>query len=66
MLSWNDYDVKREQYADMRRAAGKNELVRELRVQRQRRRMVVWAWVGRRLGRSMVVWGARLEARYSN
>ncbi len=66
MLNWNDYNVKCEQYADMRRAAAKKELVREARALRQRRRMVVWAWVGRRLGRSMVVWGARLEARYSN
>lgn len=65
MLSWNDYDMKCEQYADMRRAAAKDQLVREAQAH-QRRRTVLWAWVGRKLGRSMVTWGARLEARYNN
>ncbi len=65
MLSWKDYDVKREQYADMRRAVVKWEQVRQAQAQR-RRRVPVWAWIARRLGRSMTVWGARLEARYGN
>lgn len=64
MLSWKDYDIKREQYADMRRAVIRWEQVREAQAQ-QRRRMTAWAWVARRLGRSMMVWGARLEARYN-
>lgn len=64
MLSWKDYDVKCEQYADMRRDVIKSEQVRE--AQAQRRRMTPWAWVARRLGRSMMVWGARLEARYGS
>ena len=65
MLSWKDYDMKCEQYADMRRAVIKWEQVREAQAQR-RRRMTLWAWVARRLGRSMTAWGARLEARYGN
>jgi hypothetical protein len=65
MLSWKEYDVKCEQYADMRRDVIKWEQVREAQAQR-RRRMPVLAWVARRLGRSMTAWGARLEARYGN
>ncbi len=65
MLSWNDYDVKCEQYADMRRAADNHRELQALRAQRQRR-VIGWAWFGRKLGRSMMAWGARLEARYSS
>jgi len=66
MLSWKDYDMKCEQYADMRRDVIKWEQIREAQAQRRRRVPGWWAWVARRLGRSMMAWGARLEARYGN
>lgn len=72
MLNWNDYDMKCEQYADMRRAADKWRERRAERAQwhkgsaKRQRRVMMWAWFGRRLGRTLVRWGTRLETRYGN
>ncbi len=65
MLSWNDYEVKQEQYKDMQRAADQRRLLHEAQAHQQRRQ----AWQSRMLrwlGRSMMHVGARLEQRYSS
>ncbi len=65
MLSWIDYDVKQEQYKDMQRAAMQRALLQAAYPQQPQRRM--WqARLLRQLGRMMVAWGGRLEARYSS
>ena len=64
MLNWIDYNVKQEQYKDMQRVAMQHELLHAAHVQQRQPR--IWqARVMRWLGRSMVAWGGRLEARYS-
>jgi hypothetical protein len=65
MLNWNDYNMKAEQYNDMRRAAAKRQLLREARAQRQQR-LALRARLLRFLGRSLVTWGGHLEERYSS
>ncbi len=65
MLNWNDYVAKQEYYNNMLRAADKQRLVNEAQSQRQQRlafRVRLLRW----LGRSMVAWGGRLEARYGH
>lgn len=70
MISWMDYDVKCEQYEDMRRAAAQHAIQREAESQQPRR--VWWArwmrWMGRamqQVGRSLKQMGAQVESRYS-
>lgn len=66
MLNWIDYNMKQEQYKDMQRAAMQQLLLRAAYPQQQRQRRMWQACLLRRLGRMMIAWGGRLEARYSS
>ena len=64
MLSWSDIIAHQERYADLLREAERERLVRQVLAGREGRdrfycRGLTW------LGRNLVTWGCRLQARYS-
>ena len=63
MFSWNDVLAQQERYADLRREAERERLVRQAlngreRLARPYRHVLAW------LGQRLVAWGWRLQIRY--
>lgn len=63
MMSWRDYWIARERYEDLLRHAQHERLIRHIIRSRRTKPGILdraLAWLGRRL----VAWGIRLQARY--